>query len=112
MPSTCGDVCQQLQEVQGPCRGGDQPLPQPGSFPGIAALPLLPVWVRMWPWSSQGLEKALPHTLQTQGNVWVRICILRAPRLAYSLSQYLQVKAHPVGRWQCSCWCLARPARV
>ena len=52
-----------------------------------------PVWVRTWPCSSQGLEKAFPQVLQTQGSVWLRMCILRAPRLIYSLLQYLQLKA-------------------
>ena len=51
------------------------------------------MWVRRWPWSSQGLEKAFPQVLQTQGSVWLRMCILRAPRLTYSLLQYLQLKA-------------------
>lgn len=52
-----------------------------------------PVWVRTWPCSSQGLEKAFPQVAQTQGSVWLRMCILRAPRLRYSLLQYLQLKA-------------------
>ena len=52
-----------------------------------------PVWVRTWPCSSQGLEKAFPQVPQTQGSVWLRMCILRAPRLRYSLLQYLQLKA-------------------
>lgn len=52
-----------------------------------------PVWVRTWPCSSQGLENAFPQVLQTQGSVWLRMCILRAPRLIYSLLQYLQLKA-------------------
>lgn len=52
-----------------------------------------PVWVRTWPCSSQGLEKAFPQVPQTQGSVWLRMCILRAPRLTYSLLQYLQLKA-------------------
>ena len=49
--------------------------------------------VRTWPCSSQGLEKAFPQVPQTQGSVWLRMCILRAPRLRYSLLQYLQLKA-------------------
>jgi len=52
-----------------------------------------PVWVRMCPRSSQGREKALPQVGQTQGNVWERMCIFRAPRLVYSLGQCLQKKA-------------------
>lgn len=55
-----------------------------------------PVWVRTWPCSSQGLEKAFPQVPQTQGSVWLRMCILRAPRLRYSLLQYLQLKAFRV----------------
>lgn len=51
------------------------------------------MWVRTWPWSSQGLEKAFPQVVQTQGSVWLRMCIFRAPRLRYSLLQYLQLKA-------------------
>ena len=51
------------------------------------------MWVRTWPCSSQGLEKAFPQVPQTQGSVWLRMCILRAPRLRYSLLQYLQLKA-------------------
>lgn len=61
------------------------------------------MWVRMWPRSSQGLEKALPQMVQRQGSVCVRMCILRAPRLVHSLSQNLQVKQS----WQGSCRCLA-----
>lgn len=52
-----------------------------------------PVWVRTWPCSSQGREKAFPQVAHTQGSVWLRMCILRAPRLRYSLLQYLQLKA-------------------
>lgn len=52
-----------------------------------------PVWVRTWPCSSQGLEKAFPQVPHTQGSVWLLMCILRAPRLTYSLLQYLQLKA-------------------
>ena len=48
--------------------------------------------VRMWPRSSQGLEKALPQVGHTQGSVWERMCIFRAPRLVYSLGQCLQWK--------------------
>lgn len=66
----------------------------------------------MWPCSSQGLEKAFPQSLQTHGRVCVRMCIFRAPRLTYSLSQYLQLK----NLWHChsqwSCLCLARPEKV
>lgn len=51
------------------------------------------MWVRTWPCSSQGLEKAFPQVAQTQGSVWLRMCIFRAPRLRYSLLQYLQLKA-------------------
>lgn len=59
---------------------------------GESRVASLPVCVRMWPCSNQGREKALPHILQTQGSVWLRMCILRAPRLTYSFSQYLQLK--------------------
>lgn len=52
-----------------------------------------PVCVRMWPRSSQGLEKAFPQVGQTQGSVCERMCIFRAPRLVYSLGQCLQKKA-------------------
>lgn len=69
-------------------RSHSSPHPDPSCGPDA----VLPVWVRMWPWSSQGLEKALPQMTQMQGSVCVRMCILRAPRLEYSLSQYLQVK--------------------
>lgn len=73
---------------------------------------LLPVWVLMCPWSSQGLEKALPQILQTQGSVWVLMCILSAPRLTYSLSQYLQLNDFLDWASQCSCLCLANPENV
>lgn len=75
-------------------------------------LQLLPVWVLMCPWSSQGLEKALPQILQTQGSVWVLMCILSAPRLTYSLSQYLQLNDFLDWASQCSCLCLANPEKV
>lgn len=68
--------------------------------------------VRMWPCSSQGREKAFPHILQTQGSVWLRICILRAPRLTYSFSQYLQLKDFLAWASQCNCLCLESPAKV
>lgn len=71
-----------------------------------------PVCVRMCPWSSQGLEKALPHSLHTQGSVCVRMCIFNAPRLLYSLSQYLQLKYLGQGQSHCSCLCLVRPEKV
>lgn len=54
---------------------------------------VLPVCVRMWPRSNQGLEKAFPQVVHTQGRVCERICIFRAPRLLYSLGQCLQRKA-------------------
>lgn len=76
------------------------------------SLQLLPVWVLMCPWSSQGLEKALPQILQTQGSVWVLMCILSAPRLTYSLSQYLQLNDFLDWASQCSCLCLANPEKV
>lgn len=71
-----------------------------------------PVWVLMCPWSNQGLENALPQILQTQGKVWVRMCIFRAPRLTYSLSQYLQLNDFLDWASQCSCLCLASPEKV
>lgn len=71
-----------------------------------------PVWVRMWPWSSQGREKALPQMAQGQGSVCVRRCILRAPKLLYSLSQCLQEKQRCACSWQCGSRCLASPAGV
>lgn len=50
----------------------------------------LPVCVRICPLSNQGLENAFPHVVHTQGSVCERMCILRAPRLLYSLGQCLQ----------------------
>lgn len=47
----------------------------------------------MWPRSSQGLEKAFPQVVHTQGRVCERMCIFSAPRLVYSLGQCLQRKA-------------------
>ena len=73
---------------------------------------LLPVCVLMCPCSNQGLENALPQILQTQGKVCVRMCILRAPRLTYSLSQYLQLKDFLDWASQCSCLCLPSPEKV
>lgn len=70
----------------------------------------------MCPWSSHGLLKALPQSLHLQGSVWVRMCILRAPRLTYTLSQCLQLKvffavdSSLAEQW--NCWCLERPEYV
>lgn len=55
------------------------------------------MWVRMWPWSSQGREKALPQMRQRQGRLWVRMCIFRAPRLPYARVQCRQLKLRRCG---------------
>lgn len=68
-----------------------------------------PVWVRMCPWSSQGLENALPQRLHTQGSVCVLMCILSAPRLTYSFSQYLQLKYFLLLHSHWNCLCFAKP---
>lgn len=71
-----------------------------------------PVCVRMCPWSSQGLEKAFPQSLHTQGSVCVLMCIFSAPRLMYSFSQYLQLKYFLLLHSQRSCLHLARPMKL
>lgn len=40
------------------------------------------------------------------------MCILRAPRLTYSFSQYLQLKDFLVWASQCNCLCLSSPEYV
>lgn len=71
-----------------------------------------PVCVLMCPCSSQGLEKAFPHILQTHGSVCVLMCIFRAPRLTYSFSQYLQLNDFRLCASQCSCLCFMSPEYV
>lgn len=71
-----------------------------------------PVCVRMCPWSSQGLEKAFPQTLHTHGSVCVLMCILSAPRLMYSFSQYLQLKYFLLLHSHWSCLCLVKPTKL
>ncbi len=61
-----------------------------------------PVWVRMWPCSSQGREKLLPQCGQLQPAPWVRRCMASAAGLLYSRPQ--------VG--QRSCCGLLLPAAV
>lgn len=73
-----------------------------------------PVWVRIWPCSNQGLEKAFPQIVHLHGSVWVLICIFKAPRETYTFSQYLQLKdflgPSPAAQW--NCLCLERPENV
>ena len=54
-----------------------------------------PVWVLMWPWSSQGREKDLPQKGHLQPAVWVLMCMFRAAGLLYSLLHTVQLWAGP-----------------
>jgi len=46
-----------------------------------------PVWVRMWPWRSHGLEKHLPQVGHSQPWLWVLTCIEYAGIETYTFSQ-------------------------